>query len=77
MPLIGFWWLPILLSINAVIIVALSVKRVQQGTEYTVERFGRYTRTLSPGLNFIIPIIDKIGAKLIPICFQNNRNGKV
>ena len=29
--------------------------------EYTVERFGRYTRTLSPGLHFIIPIVDRIG----------------
>ncbi|CAK0750099.1 PHB domain-containing protein QmcA (fragment) [Gammaproteobacteria bacterium] len=64
MPLIGFWWLPVLLSISAVIMVALSVKRVQQGMECTVERFGRYTRTLSPGLNFIIPILDKIGARL-------------
>jgi regulator of protease activity HflC (stomatin/prohibitin superfamily) len=32
--------------------------------EYTVERFGRYTRTLRPGLNLILPVIDAVGAKL-------------
>ncbi len=35
-----------------------------QGYNYTVERFGRYTRTLSPGLTLIIPFIDRIGRKL-------------
>ncbi|HHO68384.1 MAG TPA: SPFH/Band 7/PHB domain protein [Gammaproteobacteria bacterium] len=48
----------------AVILVAMGVKSVPQGMEYTVERFGRYTRTLRPGLNLITPIIDRIGAKL-------------
>ncbi len=48
----------------AVIIVVLSAKRVPQGTEYTVERFGRYTRTLRPGLNLIVPVVDTVGAKL-------------
>lgn len=48
----------------ALVIVILGVKRVPQGREYTVERFGRYTRTLRPGLNLIMPVIDQIGAKL-------------
>ena len=48
----------------AIILVFLSVKSVPQGREYTVERFGRYTKTLRPGLNLIVPIIDKIGARL-------------
>ncbi len=48
----------------ALILVFLSVKSVPQGREYTVERFGRYTKTLRPGLNLIVPIIDKIGARL-------------
>lgn len=52
------------LAIIALIIVFLSVKPVPQGDEWTVERFGRYIRTLKPGLNFIIPIFDRIGAKL-------------
>jgi regulator of protease activity HflC (stomatin/prohibitin superfamily) len=48
----------------AVLIVARSVRTVTQGYEYTVERFGRYTRTLSPGLHIIIPLVDSIGAKI-------------
>jgi len=50
--------------ILGVILVFLSVKTVTQGTQYTVERFGKYTRTLQPGLHLIIPIIDRIGQKL-------------
>lgn len=48
----------------AVIIVAAGVKSVPQGMEYTVERFGRYTHTLTPGLNLIVPFIDRIGTKM-------------
>ncbi|KAF3977965.1 MAG: SPFH/Band 7/PHB domain protein [Methylococcales symbiont of Iophon sp. n. MRB-2018] len=48
----------------AILMVFMSVKSVPQGDEYTVERFGRYTNTLTPGLNIIVPIIDKIGNKL-------------
>ncbi|MEA3275090.1 MAG: SPFH domain-containing protein [Pseudomonadota bacterium] len=48
----------------AVLIVALGVKQIPQGSEYTVERLGRYTRTLTPGLHVIIPFIDSVGAKL-------------
>ena len=54
----------IALVILAVVIVILGVKRVPQGMEYTVERFGRYTKTLTPGLNLIMPVIDAIGAKV-------------
>ena len=56
--------LPIALIVLAVIIVMMGVKRVPQGMEYTVERFGKYTRTLKPGIQFIIPIVDVIGAKV-------------
>jgi len=45
-------------------LLLMGVKTVSQGMEYTVERFGRYTRTLRPGLHIIIPVMDKIGAKL-------------
>lgn len=48
----------------AVALVVLGVIRVPQGSELTVERFGRYTRTLSPGLNLIIPVVDRIGARM-------------
>lgn len=40
------------------------IKTVPQGYNYTVERFQKYTRTLHPGLNLIIPFIDTIGAKM-------------
>jgi regulator of protease activity HflC (stomatin/prohibitin superfamily) len=48
----------------AIVIVVLGAKRVPQGMEYTVERFGRYTKTLRPGLNLIVPLVDIVGAKL-------------
>ncbi len=47
-----------------VVTISLGVKTVSQGNEYTVERFGRFTKTLRPGLHFIIPVVDRIGAKL-------------
>ena len=53
----------IAIIILAVVLVVLGAKRVPQGTEYTVERFGRYTKTLTPGLNLIVPVIDQIGQK--------------
>jgi len=55
----------LVLLIFAVLMVFLSVKSVPQGMEYTVERFGKYTNTLTPGLNIIVPIIDRIGHKMI------------
>ncbi|MDD5036158.1 MAG: SPFH/Band 7/PHB domain protein [Methylococcaceae bacterium] len=48
----------------SVILVVLSVKTVPQGAQYTVQRFGKYTNTLTPGLNIIFPVIDQIGAKV-------------
>ncbi|MFI3186862.1 MAG: SPFH domain-containing protein [Methylococcaceae bacterium] len=53
------------LLVFAVLIVFMSVKSVPQGMEYTVERFGKYTNTLTPGLNIIMPIIDRIGKKMV------------
>jgi len=54
----------IALVVLAIVIVVSGVKRVPQGMEFTVERFGRYTRTLRPGLNLIVPIVDQIGSKM-------------
>ncbi|WP_333822358.1 SPFH domain-containing protein [Pinisolibacter sp.] len=47
-----------------VLVFFAGVKTVPQGYNWTVERFGRYTRTLTPGLNVITPFIETIGAKL-------------
>lgn len=44
--------------------IVLSVKQVPQGSEWTILRFGRYTKTLQPGLHFITPIIESIGSKM-------------
>ena len=52
------------LLVFALILVFLMVKSVPQGEEWTVERFGRYTRTMTPGLNFLVPIMEKVGAKM-------------
>ena len=59
------------LDIFALVLVALAiitlfagVKTVSQGYNWTVERFGKYTRTLQLGLTFIIPYIDRVGTKM-------------
>jgi regulator of protease activity HflC (stomatin/prohibitin superfamily) len=48
----------------AIILIFMMVKSVPQGENWTVERFGRYTRTLKPGLRFLIPVMDKVGARI-------------
>ena len=60
----GFATFVVGLAVFAIILIFLGVKSVPQGMEYTVERFGRYTETLTPGLNFIVPVIDRIGRKI-------------
>ena len=54
----------IVIVVLAVVVVVMGVKQVPQGSEWTVERLGRYTKTLKPGLNLLIPFIDKVGYKL-------------
>ncbi|QGP61149.1 SPFH domain-containing protein [Piscirickettsia salmonis] len=54
----------IVLVVLAITVILMGVKVVPQGSEWTVERFGRYTHTLKPGLAFIIPMVDSVGAKL-------------
>src|SRR5689334_4603398 len=54
----------IILVVLAVMTLFAGVKTVPQGYNYTVERFRRYTGTISPGLNLIVPFFDTIGAKM-------------
>jgi regulator of protease activity HflC (stomatin/prohibitin superfamily) len=54
----------IVLVVLAMSILWSGAQFVPQGWEYTVQRWGRYTRTLRPGLNIIIPLMDRIGAKM-------------
>jgi|TARA_B100000780_G_scaffold27890_1_gene17660 regulator of protease activity HflC (stomatin/prohibitin superfamily) len=48
----------------AVLIIFKGIRMVPQGHHWTVERFGKYTRTLSPGLHLLVPFIDAVGRKL-------------
>src|SRR5262250_1489668 len=48
----------------AILTVFLGVKTVPQGYNWTVERFGRYTRMLRPGLNLVVPFVDRIGRRM-------------
>src|ERR671929_36172 len=54
----------IVIVLLAVLTLFAGVKQVSQGYNWTVERFGRYTRTLRPGLNIIVPYFDRIGRKI-------------
>jgi regulator of protease activity HflC (stomatin/prohibitin superfamily) len=45
-------------------LVAASIRIVPQARRYNIERFGRYQRTLQPGLNLIIPLVDRVNTRL-------------
>ena len=62
--LTGFSVTIIILVVLILLTLFAGIKTVPQGYGYTVERFGRYTRTLTPGLNLIIPFIDRIGKRI-------------
>jgi len=62
--LFGFDIALAVLAFLVILIIFAGVKQIPQGFNFTVERFGRYTKTLKPGLNIIIPFIDRIGAKM-------------
>src|SRR6187551_571937 len=52
------------LGILALLVLFAGAKQVPQGYNFTIERFGKYTRTLKPGLNLILPFVDGIGRKI-------------
>ncbi|WP_033895264.1 SPFH domain-containing protein [Streptomyces anulatus] len=57
--------IPILVAaIVVVFLVAATVRIVPQARRYNIERFGRYRRTLQPGLNFVLPVADRVNTKL-------------
>ena len=61
----GFDIFAVAFLVLAVITVMKGVNSVPQGQMWTVERFGKYTQTLSPGLHLIVPFIDSIGFRQI------------
>jgi regulator of protease activity HflC (stomatin/prohibitin superfamily) len=56
--------LAIVLLVAGIIILFKTVRMVPQGYEWTVERFGRYTHTMTPGLHFLIPVVYGVGRKI-------------
>jgi len=64
MVLDGFDIVVIAAVILVILILFAGIKTVPQGYRYTVERFGRYTRTLDPGLNLITPFIERVGVRM-------------
>ena len=53
------------LALLLLIIAFASIKIVPQSSEYVIERFGRYYETLHPGLNFIVPFLDRVAYKVV------------
>jgi regulator of protease activity HflC (stomatin/prohibitin superfamily) len=52
----------VMLFVGFVFVVAYkAIQQVPQGYEYTVESFGRYTKTLQPGLHFLMPFFERVG----------------
>src|ERR1700751_3272664 len=64
MSLDGSGIFAIVIVVLAVLTLCLGFKTVPQGYNWTVERFGRYTKMLGPGLNLIVPFVDQIGRRM-------------
>lgn len=64
MPFSGFDIFIAVLVVLVLLLLLTGIRTVPQGFNYTVERFGRYTRSLDPGLNIIVPFIDRVGHKI-------------
>ena len=57
-------FLAIVVLFAGVIMLFKTVRIVPQGYEWTVERFGKYTHTMTPGLHFLVPIMYSVGRKI-------------
>src|SRR6187200_889474 len=57
-------YLPIAILVAIVIVLIRALVTVKQGYEYTLEKFGRYKRTMEPGLHFIVPFFEQVGRKI-------------
>ena len=60
----GFTLAALICVVFVVVILYSTLKTVPPGYNWTIERFGRYTRTLMPGLNLVLPFIDRVGRKI-------------
>jgi regulator of protease activity HflC (stomatin/prohibitin superfamily) len=57
-------WIPVVFILFVVFVISRGLRKVPQGFEFTVERFGRYRATLGPGLHIIIPLVDDIRKRI-------------
>lgn len=57
-------WFGLVLVLLALVVVFSTIKIVPQGREFTVERFGKYTRTLTPGIHLLTPFVERIGRRM-------------
>jgi regulator of protease activity HflC (stomatin/prohibitin superfamily) len=56
--------LALILLLAGIILLSKTVRMVPQGYEWTVERFGKYTHTMGPGLHFLVPVVNGVGRKI-------------
>ena len=59
-----FFAVVVLVAVVGLIGLTSAFKFVPQGYNYTVERFGRYIRTLNPGMSIITPFLERVGRKM-------------
>ena len=59
---IGF--LPIILLVAIIVVASKAWLTVPQGYEFTLERFGRYKKSMGPGFHFIVPFVEAVGRKI-------------
>jgi regulator of protease activity HflC (stomatin/prohibitin superfamily) len=64
MGLLSAGYLPIIILIAILIVAAKAWLTVPQGYEYTLERFGKYKKTMSPGFHFITPFFERVGRRI-------------
>ena len=60
----GSNWVPLAFLLLTVFVISRGLRKVPQGFQYTVERFGKYRATLPPGLHIIIPLVDDVGRRM-------------
>ncbi|WP_282008154.1 SPFH domain-containing protein [Brevundimonas aveniformis] len=59
-----FFWVAAVIVVLALLVAFSVIKIVPQGREFTVERFGKYTRTLTPGIHLLTPFVERIGRRM-------------
>jgi regulator of protease activity HflC (stomatin/prohibitin superfamily) len=64
MSFLEIGYLPIIILIAIIVVAIRALVQVPQGYEFTLEKFGRYKRTMEPGLHFIVPFFEAIGRRI-------------